>query len=225
MGACWFGYDNARNSATALATYAKRLWQKAMNALHQGLEAKEFEQPATTVKANFCQSSGMLATTGCSKPQQVGYYKPDNVPGYCNQHSGKPNAGIATTGNSAGAATTTSPSPPPHDFTTSVKTLPPETTTRAVDSSTTQPGVSTPPFGGPGASSGSGREPRRRVTDFKRPLRKTKEERCLMHRSSFSAAYSDMLDVAAPNSSLVVLISYVSLSRSSSLFLRYSDEI
>ena len=83
----------------------------------------------------------MLATTGCSSTG-VGYYKPDNVPGYCNQHSGKPNAGIATTGNSAGAATTTVAAAT--TTTTSVKTLPPETTTRAVDSSTTQPGVSTP---------------------------------------------------------------------------------
>lgn len=141
VGACWFGYDNNQELRDSVTTYAKRLWQKAMNALHQGLEAKEFEQPATTVKANFCQSSGMLATTGCSSTG-VGYYKPDNVPGYCNQHSGKPNAGIATTGNSAGAATTTVAAAT--TTTTSVKTLPPETTTRAVDSSTTQPGVSTP---------------------------------------------------------------------------------
>ncbi|HJD23419.1 MAG TPA: penicillin-binding protein [Firmicutes bacterium] len=107
VGACWFGYDDNEEIHNSDTTYARRLWQKAMNALHEGLDAKEFTQPSTVVKAVFCQTTGLLANTGCSSTG-VGYYKPDNVPGYCTTHGGSPNAGISS--DSTTPATTTSTS-------------------------------------------------------------------------------------------------------------------
>ena len=119
VGACWFGYDNNDEIRNSDTTYARRLWQKAMNALHEGLGAKEFEKPDTTVKALFCQTTGLLANTGCTSTG-TGYYKPDNVPGYCTAHGGTPNAGIEgpATDGSATTAGTTSTSAQATDSTT-----------------------------------------------------------------------------------------------------------
>lgn len=157
VGACWFGYDNNTEIRNQDTGYAKKLWQKAMNALHQGLSDKPFEHTGTTVKAVFCQTSGLLANTGCSSTG-VGYYKPDNVPGYCTAHGGSPNAGIdppagsstvstegITTSTSAQATTSTTTQTPSMETTTTTQEVSTTTTVDTTETTTTITDPALPP--------------------------------------------------------------------------------
>ena len=129
VGACWFGYDDNSEIHSTDTTYARRLWQKARNALHQGLSDKEFEHTGDTVEALFCQTTGLLANTGCSSTG-TGYYKPDNIPGYCTAHGGTPNAGIDVP--PTGETTTTAP-----ENTTSAQSTAPTTSGSTAGETTT----------------------------------------------------------------------------------------
>ena len=65
---------------------ARNLWNAAMLALHQNLEAKNFDEfRGTTVEAPYCSDTGMLATSNCPHTA-IGVYKADNTPGYCTTH-------------------------------------------------------------------------------------------------------------------------------------------
>lgn len=65
---------------------ARSLWNAAMLALHQNLEAKNFDEfKGTTVEAPYCSDTGMLATSNCPHTA-TGVYKADNTPGYCTTH-------------------------------------------------------------------------------------------------------------------------------------------
>ena len=101
--------------------YALNLWKQCMQALHVGLEHKNFDKKGTTVERTYCTLTGQLANSGCPGTA-VGVYKPENVPGNCTSHGGSPL-------NSSGGS-----QQPPDDPTT---TVPEETTTTTSAAGTT----------------------------------------------------------------------------------------
>ena len=44
----------------------KILWQKVMTRIHENLEYKDFEMPATGEEATVCSETGLLPASGCS---------------------------------------------------------------------------------------------------------------------------------------------------------------
>lgn len=127
VAACWTGYDN--NQTLRYTTYARSLWKKTMDALHQGLEPKSFDSKGTTVEKTYCYDTGMIATPGCPRTA-VGVYKADNVPGECTLHGG----GGETT---AAPTTTTEVETPPTPAPTTTTTQAPTTTTQTPTTTTT----------------------------------------------------------------------------------------
>ena len=133
VGACWMGYDynkelnNSQNST-------RILWNKSMQALHEGLELKDYALKGNVVEAKYCYQSGLLATDDCPRTE-LGVYRPSNVPGYCTMHGAsatQPNTtGTPATGTTRGNTAT---------WTTQLPTSAPGTTasseTAATDTTT-----------------------------------------------------------------------------------------
>lgn len=110
VGASWFGYDNNQSLLKSQTKYAKNLWNKAMKALHKGLEPQSFDEfKGSTQELAFCTQTGSLATEKCPSVD-YGVYKPSHTPGACQVHAGKlrtTTADPATTTTADPAATTT----------------------------------------------------------------------------------------------------------------------
>ena len=106
VAASWFGYDKNQKLTSKQTSAARNLWNKAMLAIHEGLEPMAFEHRGTTVEAAFCTQTGQLATEKCPKTE-IGVYKPDFMPETCTKHG----APTGTTANpvTTNPATTTAP--------------------------------------------------------------------------------------------------------------------
>jgi penicillin-binding protein 1A len=113
--ASWFGYDNNQVMISKQTGYAKNLWNKAMKALHQDLEIKEFTVPEGVQSWKYCTVTGQRATAACPGTD-TGYYKSSLIPGYCTAHNGKP---LNPDGSLPEPAPTTPTTPPTEDVTTS----------------------------------------------------------------------------------------------------------
>ena len=56
-----------------------------MNRIHEGLEDKDFEMPASVEKASVCSETGLLPRSGC--PTITEYFDISSLPTeYCDQH-------------------------------------------------------------------------------------------------------------------------------------------
>ena len=83
--AIWAGYDVNTELPEEYRTYHQTLWTKVMDRIHQGLEDKEFEQPATVERVTVCADSGLLAGSGCTRTTE--YFESSTVPQKrCTQH-------------------------------------------------------------------------------------------------------------------------------------------
>lgn len=81
----WGGYDV--NTSMHDASYHKKLWNKIMGRVHEGLEYKEFEVPDSMVPIKVCQTSGKLATASC--PSITEYFDKGEEPtAVCGMHVG-----------------------------------------------------------------------------------------------------------------------------------------
>ncbi len=60
----WGGYDDNTPQASGQTSYPKLIWKAVMQRIHEGLEEKDFEQPAGIVTAQVCKKSGKLAVDG-----------------------------------------------------------------------------------------------------------------------------------------------------------------
>ena len=100
-----------------------------MDRVHRDLDSKDFTYGEECVKKAYCNETGLLATSRCYSTA-VGYYKADNLPGYCRFCSGGPlesetttKPAVTTTAN----AGTTAPAPTAPKPTDPPVTEPPET--------------------------------------------------------------------------------------------------
>ncbi len=66
--AVWYGYDNRLGQTTIPKndySNAIKIWENAMNKIHDGLKKINFEMPSTILTMTVCTESGMLATENC----------------------------------------------------------------------------------------------------------------------------------------------------------------
>ncbi len=63
----WIGNDSPQIKLNQGSAMAAQLWKIVMTRVHEGLETKNFEQPANIVSVNICTQSGKLATELCSR--------------------------------------------------------------------------------------------------------------------------------------------------------------
>lgn len=62
----WIGNDSPQIKLNQGSAMAAQLWKIIMTKVHEGLEAKNFEQPANIVSVNICTQSGKLPTELCN---------------------------------------------------------------------------------------------------------------------------------------------------------------
>ena len=93
--ACWFGYEQNRTVQFNNRNPAGLIWANAMSRIHSGKASKKFEMPTgwfdNVVSYKVCSESGKLARSNCEHTYTE-YYLKNNVPGYCDLHSGSENA-------------------------------------------------------------------------------------------------------------------------------------
>ena len=84
--AVWSGYDgNQKMPEGDARNFHKTLWRKVMNRIHQGMEYKEFEQPADIEQISICSETGLLPRAGCPVTEE--YFDVGTMPtDYCDQH-------------------------------------------------------------------------------------------------------------------------------------------
>lgn len=63
----WIGNDSPQIKLSQGSAMAAQLWRIIMTKVHEGLEAKSFEQPPNIVTLNVCTQSGKLATELCQR--------------------------------------------------------------------------------------------------------------------------------------------------------------
>ena len=80
--AVWYGYDNRLGQTTIPAgedrMSAIKIWQDAMNRIHQGKEPLDFDPPASIISMTVCADSGLIATPYCPTPVKE-YFIPGAV--------------------------------------------------------------------------------------------------------------------------------------------------
>ena len=115
---------SAKRWSTRQTYYAKILWSKAMQVLHEDLQIKDFEQPEGIEILEYCTASGQLATPNCTN-RETGVYKSSFKPDVCQKHNSMNTTttvpGGDTTDTTTGEGTNTD-----GETTTTVAGLPPE---------------------------------------------------------------------------------------------------
>lgn len=81
----WYGYDQPK-AINASGNPAGDIFKTAMNRIHENLADKEFEITSDIVKKYYCSSCGKLASSSTGS-SMAGWYKSDNLPGYCTGHA------------------------------------------------------------------------------------------------------------------------------------------
>ncbi|MCR5415689.1 MAG: PBP1A family penicillin-binding protein [Pseudobutyrivibrio sp.] len=87
----WGGYDD--NTPQSYTKYSKVIWKAVMSRIHEGLEYKDFTQPADIVAVPVCAKSGKLAISGVCDCDPRGsqvyteYFEKGTEPTeYCDKH-------------------------------------------------------------------------------------------------------------------------------------------
>ena len=83
VGALWLGYDDNRmiGKSDGWKTLAK-IWKDVMVDIQDTSSVLKFTPDPDVVERNYCTITGLLATSRC-KDTEVGYYRRDNIPEYC----------------------------------------------------------------------------------------------------------------------------------------------
>ena len=76
--AVWSGYDNNEKLPEDARNFHKNLWKKVMTRIHEGLEDKDFDMPASVEKISVCEETGLLPRAGC--PVITEYFDIGDVP-------------------------------------------------------------------------------------------------------------------------------------------------
>lgn len=85
VASCWCGYDTQQGISDS--AIALKMWGSVMSKVHNGLEAKSFEESSYAVNRYYCTETGLLATDACPS-KAVGWYKKNKVPSVCTTHGG-----------------------------------------------------------------------------------------------------------------------------------------
>ncbi len=136
--ATWAGFEYNReiNIDYYGSNPAGNAYKYVMNRVHRTLDEKEFTYGEECVKKAYCTETGLLATSRCWDTE-VGYYKADNLPGYCHYCSGGSVNNETTTASSSTTEAKTTQAPAP--------TEPPATEPPATEPPATEPPASETP--------------------------------------------------------------------------------
>ncbi len=86
LGATWMGYTEGMEEVRYSTYPTPIIWRDVMLKVHQGLDTnKDFPISNNVVSAAYCTETGDLATEYCPSTA-IGWYKKDNMPGYCTEH-------------------------------------------------------------------------------------------------------------------------------------------
>lgn len=93
VGACWFGYETPSTLEGLSSSPPAQMWERVMQAIHEGLPDKSFEEYNGYTTADYCLDSGLRATEACrtdisgSNRTATGQYFPGDEPQtYCDLH-------------------------------------------------------------------------------------------------------------------------------------------
>lgn len=93
VGACWFGYETPSTLEGLSSSPPAQMWERVMQAIHEGLPDKSFEEYNGYTTAEYCLDSGLRATEACrtdisgSNRTATGQYFPGDEPQtYCDLH-------------------------------------------------------------------------------------------------------------------------------------------
>ncbi len=84
----WYGYDQPK-AINASTNPAGDIYKAVMNRVHKNLPDKEFEFESDIVKKYYCASCGKLSSSSTGSSLS-GWFKSDNLPGYCGGHASAP---------------------------------------------------------------------------------------------------------------------------------------
>ena len=74
------------SSDNACGNPAGFIFKSVMDRVHKNLEEKQFDFNSDIVKKYYCSVCGKLASSSTGS-SMVGWYKSDNLPGYCSGHA------------------------------------------------------------------------------------------------------------------------------------------
>ncbi len=101
----WYGYDTPK-TINASGNPAGAIFKEVMNKVHKNLPDKEFEITSDIVKKYYCTSCGKLSSSSTGS-SSAGWYKQDNLPGYCGGHSySKPSEDTTSSAGQSGGTST-----------------------------------------------------------------------------------------------------------------------
>lgn len=84
LSAMWCGFDNPSSLANKVYD-SPVIWKNIFGDIAEAQATKTFTKDPDVVEAYFCTYTGKLAKSSCPGTS-LGYYKSDNVPGYCTSH-------------------------------------------------------------------------------------------------------------------------------------------
>lgn len=89
VGTLWLGYDDSREIGGGDGWRAvASIWKNVMKDIQDTSELLNFSPDPAVIERTYCAKTGLLATSRCTKTE-IGYYRPGNVPEYCNgDHTG-----------------------------------------------------------------------------------------------------------------------------------------
>ncbi len=88
VAACWYGFDEPAKyspngmSGSGVSSSARVIWHDVMEAIHEDLPEKEFEDSEYAEKLKYCTKTGLIATSNCKKTAK-GWYRTENIPDSC----------------------------------------------------------------------------------------------------------------------------------------------
>lgn len=84
VGGLWIGYDDSREIGGGDGWKAvAAVWKEVMKDIQDTSQVLKFTPDASTVEKPYCTMTGLLATNKCESTE-IGYYRKDNLPAYCN---------------------------------------------------------------------------------------------------------------------------------------------
>ncbi|MCI9483051.1 MAG: hypothetical protein HFH27_01140 [Clostridiaceae bacterium] len=92
VGACWFGYEIPSSLDGLTVSPPAQMWERVMQAIHEDLPPKSFEEYNGYTTTAYCKDSGLRATEACradigGNRTATGRYFPGDEPvTYCNLH-------------------------------------------------------------------------------------------------------------------------------------------
>lgn len=86
VAAVWVGFDSPE-TLNASVNPGGKIFFRVFDAIHKGLDAKQFPKSSGTVEKSFCSRTGKLASSNCGSTQK-GWYKITSLPAVCTSCSG-----------------------------------------------------------------------------------------------------------------------------------------